>query len=69
MNVNGMDDAEIARALQERGLELDYLRELAAALGYTADEGWSETVFAAIEAATPEQRRRAALRTIRLADE
>jgi predicted secreted protein len=64
-----MDDAEIARRIQELGLELEYLRELAAALGFAADEGWSDAVFAAIDAAEPDQRRRAALRTLALADE
>jgi hypothetical protein len=61
-----MREEEIAQAIQERGLELEYLRELAAALGFADDEPWSDAVFLAIERATPEQRRAAALRTLRL---
>jgi hypothetical protein len=62
-----MTDEEIAAEIQSRGLEVEYLRELAAALGFAENEGWSEDVFAAIEAASHEQRRAAAERTIRLA--
>lgn len=61
-----MDDQEIAAQIQERGLEIEYLRELAAALGFGVEEGWSEAVFIAIEGATLEERRRAALRTLEL---
>jgi hypothetical protein len=64
-----MNDADIAAEIQRRGLELEYLGELAASLGFTVDEGWSEAVFDAIEQATPEQRRRAALRTLDLSDD
>ena len=63
-----MTDQEIATAIQRRGLEVEYLRELAAALGFAEEEGWSEAVFDAIEAAAMEERRRAALRTLRMAD-
>lgn len=63
-----MTDGEIAAEIQRRGLEVEYLRELAAALGFSEDEGWSETVFEAMEQASAEQRRAAALRTIELAD-
>lgn len=62
------DDA-IAAEIQRRGLEVVYLSELAASLGFTGDEGWNEAVFEAIEHATPEQRRAAALRTLSLAEE
>jgi hypothetical protein len=62
-----MTDEEIAAEIQSRGLEVEYLRELAAALGFAENEGWSEDVFAALEAASHEQRRAAAERTIRLA--
>lgn len=64
-----MTDEEIASEIQRRGLEVEYLRELAAALGFMEDEGWSEQVFAAIEVAEMEVRRRAALRTLELGDE
>ena len=63
-----MDDSDIAAAIQQRGLEVAYLRELAAALGFAEEEGWSENVFDAIDQASPDQRRRAALRTLDLAD-
>jgi hypothetical protein len=64
-----MDDEKIAYEIQSRGLEVEYLRELAAALGFAEEEGWSEDLFAAVERASPEQRRRAALRTLFMADE
>jgi hypothetical protein len=64
-----MDDREIAAEIQRRGLEIIYLSELAAALGYAMDEGWTEEIFAAIDQATPEQRRHAALRTLQLSNE
>ena len=59
-----MRDEEIAEEIQRRGLEVQYLRELAAALGFAEEEGWSEAVFEAIEHATLEQRREAAERTL-----
>jgi hypothetical protein len=61
-----MDDQEIAAEIQRRGLEIIYLSELAAALGYAVDEGWTEEIFAAIDRASLEQRRYAALRTLEL---
>ena len=59
-----MQDHEIAAEIARRGLELVYLSELAASLGFAGDEGWSEAVMSAIEHATHDQRRRAALRTL-----
>jgi hypothetical protein len=59
-------DAEIAAEIQRRGLEIEYLRELSAALGFAATEPWTEEVFTAIDGATPDERRRAALRTLQL---
>lgn len=61
-----MKDAEIAAEIQRRGLEVEYLRELAAALGFEEREGWSEAVFEAMENAPPSERRKAALRTLEL---
>ncbi len=61
-----MTDEEIAAEIQRRGLEVEYLRELAAALGFAENEGWSEAVFGAIVEAAPDQRRAAALRTLSL---
>lgn len=59
-----MNDDEIARQIQQQGLEIVYLRELASSLGFADHEGWSEAVFEAIEQASAEQRRAAALRTL-----
>lgn len=64
-----MNDQEIAAEIQRRGLEVEYLAELAAALGFASEEGWNEDVFAAIERATHEERRRAAMRTLNLTEE
>ncbi|HEX7243681.1 MAG TPA: hypothetical protein VF263_25565 [Longimicrobiaceae bacterium] len=61
-----MTDEQIAAQIQGRGLEVEYLRELAAALGFAEEEGWTEAVFDAIEVATLEVRRRAALRTLEM---
>lgn len=59
-------DGEIAAEIQRRGLEVEYLRELSAALGFDDAEPWTEEIFAAIDRAPPEMRRRAALRTLKL---
>lgn len=64
-----LSEEQIAAEIQRRGLEVAYLSELAAALGFEEEEGWSEAVFAAIDGASPEQRRGAALRTLRLSRE
>jgi hypothetical protein len=62
-----LTDEEIAHEIQARGLEVEYLRELAAALGFAVEEGWNMEVFEAIEVAGVEVRRRAALRTLEMA--
>ncbi|MEX2571820.1 MAG: hypothetical protein WD737_11030 [Gemmatimonadota bacterium] len=61
-----MNDREIATEIERRGLEVEYLRELAAALGFADEEGWSETVFLAMENAPHARRREAAIRTLEL---
>lgn len=63
-----MHDHDIASEIQRRGLEVEYLRELAATLGFEEAEGWSDEVFQALERASPEQRRVAAIRTIELTE-
>ena len=63
-----LSDAEIAELLEQRGLEMAYLRELAATLGFHTAEGWSDELIEAIDSASAQQRRRAALRTIDLSD-
>jgi hypothetical protein len=62
-----MTDQEIAERIAAQALEEDYLRELLASLGFEPGEGWTGETIAAIENATAEQRRRAALRTIGMA--
>lgn len=64
MDPHPLTDEEIATELAKRGLEVLYLQELAAALGFAVEEGWTEEVFAAIERADLAERRRAALRTL-----
>ena len=59
-----MTDDEIAAKIQGEGLEIEYLQELAASLGFAEEEGWTEAVFEAIEHASDAQRRRAALRVL-----
>lgn len=61
-----MEDEEIAARIRERGLEEEYVRELMASLGYHPAEGWSMDAIGALESATPEQRRAAALRCLAL---
>jgi hypothetical protein len=64
MEPDPLSDAEIAEELARRGLEVLYLQELASALGFSDDEGWTEELFEAIQRAEIDQRRRAALRTL-----
>ncbi|HEX5724575.1 MAG TPA: hypothetical protein VFX98_03870 [Longimicrobiaceae bacterium] len=64
-----MTDDEIGERIRTRGLEEEYLRELLASLGFDPAEGFTLDGIAALEEATLEQRRRAALRTLALADE
>lgn len=59
-----MNDSEIAAEIQRRGLQEVYLRELAASLGFVPGDGWSQALIRALERASPEQRRAAALRTL-----
>ena len=61
-----MEDEEIATQIRERGLEEEYVRELMASLGYDPAEGWTMDAIGALEAATTEQRRTAALRCLAL---
>jgi hypothetical protein len=61
-----MTDREIANEIAARCLEEEYLRELLASMGHDPAEGWSDHAIAALENATPDQRRRAALRTLEM---
>ena len=67
-DLSAMTDQEIADRIAAHALEEEYLRELLASMGYDPAEGWSGETIAALEGATPEQRRRAALRTIGLGE-
>lgn len=61
-----MTDEEIAEQLQGRGLEEDYVRELLASLGFDPADGLTEAAVHALDSASMDQRRRAAIRTLRL---
>ena len=61
-----MTDDEIAEQLKGRGLEEDYVRELLASLGYDPADGLTEEAVQALDAASMDTRRKAALRTLRL---
>lgn len=62
-----MTDDEIAEQLKGRGLEEDYIRELMASLGFDPGEGLTEEAIQALDTADMETRRKAAMRTLQLA--
>ena len=64
-----MTDEEIGERIRALALEEDYLRELMASLGFDPAEGFTMAGIEAIDRATMEQRRAAALRTLALAGE
>lgn len=64
-----MTDEEIGERIRGRGLEEEYIRELLASLGFDPAEGFTMDGIEALEKATLDQRRRAALRTLAMADE
>ena len=64
-----MTDEEIGERIRALELEEEYLRELMASLGHDPAEGFTMQGIEAIDTATPEQRRRAALRTLAMAEE
>ena len=64
-----MTDERIGEEIRGRGLEEEYIRELVASLGFQPGEGFTDDSIRALETATMEQRRKAALRTLELADE
>ena len=59
-----MTDDQIGEALRGRGLEEEYIRELMASLGFDPNEGFTNEGIEALDNATMEQRRTAALRTL-----
>jgi hypothetical protein len=66
MNEGPMTDDEIAEQLKGRGLEEEYVRELLASLGYDPADGLTEEAVHALDAASMDTRRKAALRTLQL---
>ena len=64
-----MTDDEIRERIQARGLEEEYLRELMASLGFDPADGFTMDGIEALDRATMAQRRRAALRTLALAED
>ena len=63
-----MTDEEIGERIRGRGLEEEYLRELLASLGFDPAEGFTHAAIRALEAASLEQRRKAALRVLAMAE-
>ena len=61
-----LTDEEIAEQLQGRELEEEYVRELLASLGYDPVDGLTESAVHALDTASMDQRRKAAIRTLRL---
>ncbi|HEU4560585.1 MAG TPA: hypothetical protein VFS20_22225 [Longimicrobium sp.] len=62
-----LTDDEIAEQLKDRGLEEDYIRELMASLGFDPGDGLTEEAIQALDTATMDVRRKAAMRTLQLA--
>jgi len=61
-----MTDDEIAEQLKGRGLEEEYVRELLASLGYDPADGLTEDAVHALDSASMDVRRKAAIRTLSL---
>ncbi|MBD0321740.1 MAG: hypothetical protein ICV87_15495 [Gemmatimonadetes bacterium] len=64
-----LSDEQIGQKIRALKLEEDYLRELVASLGFDPADGFTAASIAALDSATIEERRRAALRTLALAPE
>lgn len=64
-----MTDDEIGEQIRGRGLEEDYIRELMASLGFDPAEGFTNDGIEALDNATMDQRRKAALRTLALGED
>ena len=64
-----MTDDEIGQRIRDRGLEEEYIRELMASLGFDPADGFTMDGIDAIDKATMEQRRKAALRTLAMAQD
>jgi hypothetical protein len=64
-----LSDEEIGERIRALELEEEYIRELLASLGFDPADGFSDASIQALDQATMEQRRRAALRTLALAED
>jgi hypothetical protein len=64
-----MTDDQIGEQLRGRGLEEEYIRELMASLGFDPNEGFTNEGIEALDNASMDQRRKAALRTLALAED
>jgi hypothetical protein len=64
-----LSDEEIGARIRALELEEEYIRELLASMGFEPGEGFTPESIEAIEHASMEQRRAAALRTLALSDE
>lgn len=64
-----MTDEEIGERIRGLELEEEYIRELLASLGFDPADGFTMDGIEALDRATMEQRRRAALRTLALAED
>ncbi len=62
-----LSDEQIGEKIRALELEEDYIRELLASLGFDPADGFTSESIAALEHATMDERRRAALRTLALA--
>jgi hypothetical protein len=62
-----LSDEEIGERIRGRGLEEEYVRELLASLGFDPAEGIGAQAIRALEEASMDQRRTAALRVLALA--
>ena len=64
-----MTDDQIGEQLRGRGLEEEYIRELMASLGFDPAEGFTMDGIEALDNASMDVRRRAALRTLALGED
>ena len=64
-----MTDDEIGERIRDRGLEEDYIRELMATRGFDPADGFTVEGIEALDNATMDVRRRAALRTLALGED
>ena len=64
-----LSDEQIGERIRALELEEEYIRELLASLGFDPADGFTSASIAALDGATMDERRKAALRTLALAPE